>query len=62
MTDIYKNNLSAQSVIRNAVARSNKALNKYNEGIHMNTEELSSEPNDRTGYDCGMERELINNQ
>lgn len=60
--DIYKNNLSAQSVIRNAIARSNKALNKYNEGMHMNTEELSSEPNDRTSADIGMEMQLINNQ
>lgn len=60
--DIFKGNLSAQSVIRNAVARSNKALNKYNESMHMNTEEISGIPNDRTAYDCGMEKELINNK
>lgn len=60
--DIFKNNLSAQSVIRNAVARSNKALNKYNESMHQSTEQLSGESNDRTGYDCGIEMELINNQ
>ena len=53
MTDIYKNNLSAQSIIRSAIARSNR--NKYNESIHQNTEELSAEPNDRTAYDVGEE-------
>lgn len=59
--DIYKDNLSAQIRMRSAIAMSNRPLNKYNESMHQNTEELSSEPNDRTGFDCGMERELINN-
>lgn len=58
MTDIYKNNLSAQAIIRSAIARSNRPLNKYNESMHQNTEELSAESNDRKGYDCGMEMEL----
>lgn len=62
MTDIYKNNPQAQSIIRGAIIRSNRPLNKYSESIHQNTEELSMESNDRTGYDCGMERELPNNQ
>lgn len=62
MTDIYKNNLSAQAIIRSALARSNRPLNKYNESMHQSTEEISSEPNDRTSADIGMEMELTNNQ
>ncbi len=62
MIDIHKDNLSAQLIIRGAINRSNRPLNKYNESIHQNTEALSGEPNDRTAYDVGTERELTNNQ
>lgn len=58
--ETYKNNLSAQSIIRGAISRSNKPLNKYNEFIHRNTEELVGESNDRTSYDCGIEMEKYN--
>jgi hypothetical protein len=58
--DIYKNNISAQGVMLRAIQRSNRPLNKYNEGMHMITEELAGEPNDRTAYDCGNEPEKHN--
>jgi len=58
--DIYKNNLSAKTIMLQAIRRSNKRSNKYNEGMHMETEELANEPNDRTSYDCGNEPERHN--
>jgi len=57
--DIYKNNLSAQSIIRSAIARSNRPLNKYNEGMHMNTGEIVGEFSDRTSYDTGNDPEPL---
>lgn len=60
MADIYANNLSAQRIIRQTIARSNKPTNKYNESLHLHTEELANEPNDRTAYDAGMELEKQN--
>jgi hypothetical protein len=41
-----------KSLIRQAIERSNKPLNKYNQSIHMNTEDLSGEPSDRTSADA----------
>ena len=38
-----------------AVERSNRPLNKYNTAMHMDTEELTGEPSDRTAYDVGTE-------
>ena len=55
MTDIYKDNLSAQSIIRSAIARSNRPLNKYNESMHQDTEAITGIPNDRTSADVGEE-------
>lgn len=43
MTSMQNN--SAQ-IIREAVRRSNKPLNKYNEAMHMETGEFTGEPND----------------
>lgn len=57
MKDIYKDNLSAQSIIRSAIARSNR--NKYNEAVHQNTEEIVGEFSDRTSYDTGNEPEPL---
>jgi hypothetical protein len=51
-----------KTIIAQAINRSNKPLNKYNTALHMDTEELSGEPNDRTGYDVGVEMELNHNQ
>ena len=58
--DIYKNNLSAQIRMTQAIGRSNKWSNKYNESMHRATEELTGEPNDRTAYDVGTEKEVWN--
>lgn len=44
-----------------AMQRSNKPLNKYNTALHMITEELTEEPNDRTASDVGIEQELLTN-
>ena len=60
MTDIYKDNPSAREIIRHAIQRSNKPLNKYNESMHQNTEAITGEPNDRTAYDVGNEPEHRN--
>lgn len=60
MTNIYKDNLSAQGIMLRAIQRSNRPLNKYSEAIHQNTEELSGEPNDRNSSDVGMELEKTN--
>lgn len=58
--DIYKNNLSAQSIIRGAINRSNK---QFNPSLNLSTEALSGEPSDRGPYDyAGTEQELPNNQ
>lgn len=58
MADNFKDNLSARSIITQAIKRSNK--NKYNVAMHMQTEELTGEPNDRTSYDVGEEPEYKN--
>lgn len=60
MTDIYKDNLSAKIIMSQAIKRSNKWSNKYNESMHRTTEELTGEPNDRTACDCGNEPEKHN--
>ena len=44
-----------------AVERSNRPLNKYNTAMHIDTEELSGEVNDRTAYDVGTEMEIKTN-
>jgi hypothetical protein len=49
---------NSKSIARQAIERSNRPLNKYNTSLHMSTEELSGEVNDRTGYDVGTEQEL----
>jgi len=36
--------------MRQAIERSNR--NKYNESMHLDTEELTGEPNDRTAADA----------
>jgi hypothetical protein len=59
--DIFSNNISAREIIRRAIERSNKPLNKYNTAMHTQTEALSGIPNDRTGYDAGNDPEIINN-
>ena len=43
---------------REAIQRSNRPLNKYNESMHQNTEALTGESNDRTAFDVGTEQEL----
>jgi hypothetical protein len=50
---------NSKTIIRQAVERSNRPANKYNTALHMSTEELSGEPNDRTAYDVGTEQELL---
>lgn len=60
MTDVFKDNLSAQSIIRGAINRSNRPLNKYNESMHQNTEALTGEPGDREPSDIGIEPEKTN--
>jgi hypothetical protein len=57
--DIYSGNISAREIIRKAIERSNKPHNKYNTSMHMNTEALSGEPNDRTSYDAGEEPDYL---
>lgn len=54
-------NPRVKTIQAQAIARSNKPLNKYNTAMHMDTEELTGEVNDRTGYDVGMEPEIKNN-
>lgn len=44
---------NSKEIARKAIARSNKPLNKYNEAIHMETEELTGEANDRVAADAG---------
>ena len=55
--NIFEHNPSAMRIIREAIRRSNKPLNKYSESIHQSTEALSGESNDRMAYDAGMEME-----
>lgn len=51
-------NLRVMHIMNQAIARSNKPLNKYNTAMHMDTEALTGEPSDRTAYDVGTEMEL----
>lgn len=53
---------NAKSIARQAIERSNKPLNKYNTAMHMDTEELTCETNDRTAYDVGTEQDIKTNQ
>lgn len=53
---------NSRQIIRQTIERSNKPLNKYNTAMHENTAELVDFPNDRTGYDCGMEMEIKSNE
>lgn len=50
------------TIQKRAIERSNRPLNKYNTAMHMDTEELTGEPNDRTSYDVGTEQELLTNK
>lgn len=60
MTDIYKNNLSAQIRISQIV---NKANKQFNPSLNQVAEEMSGEPSDRDSYDyAGTEQELPNNE
>lgn len=55
MTDIYKDNLSAQIRIRQVV---NKANKQFNPSLNQIAESMSGEPNDRDSYDyAGTEQE-----
>jgi hypothetical protein len=51
---------NAKQIIRQAIERSNRPLNKYNTAMHMDTEEMTGQPNDRTAYDVGTEPEHKN--
>lgn len=53
---------NSQSIIRSAIRKANEPNMKYNPSFNYHVEELSGEPNDRTGYDCGMEMELKDNK
>lgn len=48
MTSSRINN--SRAIMRQAIERSNR--NKYNESMHLDTEELTGEPNDRTAADA----------
>ena len=55
MTDIYKNNLSAQIRISQIV---NKANKQFNPSLNQTAEEMSGQPSDRDSYDyAGAELE-----
>jgi hypothetical protein len=61
MTDIFKDNLSAQKIIRNKINQANKL--KYNFSVNHEAENMSGDPNDRTEYDAGNDpRELSINE
>ena len=55
-------NPRVKTIQNQAIERSNRPLNKYNEAMHRDTEAFTGIPGDRTGYDCGMEMEIKNNQ
>ena len=55
MNDIFRDNLSAQSIIRQAINRANK---QFNPSLNQTAEELSGIPSDRDAYDyAGTEQE-----
>lgn len=54
---IYKDNISARTIISNVISKCQKPINKYNLSLLQETEELSGEPSDRTAYDVGEEPE-----
>jgi hypothetical protein len=55
--DNFKDNPSAQEIMRHAINKSNRPINKYNFPLHQNTEALTGEQSDRTAYDVGSEME-----
>lgn len=59
MTDTFKDNLSAQKIIRGVIRVANK---QFNPSLNQKAEEMSGEPSDRTAYDySGTEQELLTN-
>ena len=50
---------NSREIMRNALARANKALNKYNESMHHDVEVLTGEVSDRTCADAGNDPEPL---
>jgi hypothetical protein len=50
---------NAREIMRKAIERANRSLNKYNESMHHDTEVLTGEVSDRTGYDAGNDPEPL---